>query len=117
MQFEAGGVVRFDTGPFFETNFREDEDGDSDIGNEFRAPLGVLINVTPNFFMGPEVALASQGDFDYWRVPLGYVFGYSIGAGRSLTGDLSFRFRDLNARSFGDAFHLIFAADLFFDLG
>jgi hypothetical protein len=45
------------------------------------------------------------------------VLGYSIGSGRALLGDLSFRFRDLNARNFGDTFHLIFAADLFFDIG
>jgi hypothetical protein len=79
-------------------------------------PLVVNINVTRQFFLGPEVAIWTEGKFDYTRVPGGFFLGYTLADGGETIGDLSIRFRDLNLRESGDVMQLIFAADLFFDL-
>ena len=111
LQLHLGSVARFDTGPFLRFGFPDD-----DAYADFTAPFVLNINVTPQVFLGPEAAIWTENEFDYTRIPVGFFVGYTITSGGQTVGDLSVRLRDLNARSFGDVTHIIFAADLFFDL-
>lgn len=111
IQVHLGGVARLDTGPFFRTGFSDD-----DAYADFSIPFLLPINITSQFFLGPEVALWTEGEFDYVRVPGGFFLGYTIQSGGGTVGDLSFRFRDHNLRDSGNVVDLIFAVDIFFDL-
>lgn len=111
VQLHLGNTARIDTGPFLRASFPDD-----DATADFTLPFVIPINVTPQFFLGPEVAIWTENEFDYTRIPLGFFLGFTIQSGGGTVGDLSVRFRDLNARELGDVYQLIFAADLFFDL-
>lgn len=111
IQLHLGSYARFDTGPFVRAGFPDD-----DPWLDFTAPFVLNINLTRQFFLGPEAAVWTENEFDYVRVPAGFFLGYTIADGGETVGDLSVRFRDLNVRDSGNVMHLIFAADLFFDL-
>lgn len=111
LQLHLGSYARFDTGPFLRAGFPDD-----DPWVDFTAPFVLNINVTRQFFLGPEAAIWTENEFDYVRVPVGFFLGYTMADGGETIGDLSFRFRDLNARDSGNVMHFIVAADLFFDL-
>lgn len=110
VQLHLGSYARFDTGPFIRAGFPED-----DPWLDFTAPFVLNINVTRQFFLGPEAAIWTENEFDYVRVPAGFFLGYTMADGSETLGDLSLRFRDLNVRDSGNVVQLIFAADLFFD--
>ncbi len=111
LQLHLGSAARIDTGPFLRVGFP-----DEDTYVDFTLPFVIDINVTRHLFLGPEAAIWTEGKFDYTRVPVGFFLGYTMASGGATIGDLSVRFRDLNARDPGNVRQLIFAADLFFDL-
>ena len=110
IQLHLGSYARFDTGPFARAGFPDDNPW-----LDFTAPFVLNINVTRQFFLGPEAAIWTENEFDYVRVPAGFFLGYTMADGGETVGDLSLRFRDLNVRDSGNVVQLIFAADLFFD--
>jgi hypothetical protein len=117
IQIHLGSVARLDTGPFLRAGFTGNDDDETYA--DFSIPFVVPINITRQFFFGPETALWTENEFDYVSIPFGLFFGYTMTSGGSTVGDLSVRWRDLNVRDAGDAgnvWRLIFAADLFFDL-
>jgi hypothetical protein len=83
-----------------------------DLGVPFELP----INLSPNFFLGPEAGIITYGEFDDVAFPVGFFIGYTMGGGGETLGDLTFRIRDHNAEDFGNVVDLIFAADLYFDI-
>jgi len=111
VQIHLGTTARIDTGAFLRAGFPED-----DSWVDFTAPFAVPINITSQFFLGPETAIWTENEFDYVRIPFGFFLGYTMTSGGATIGDLSFRVRDLNAREPSTAWQLIVAADLFFDL-
>ena len=111
LQLHLGSYARFDTGPFLRAGFPDDNSW-----VDFTAPFVLNINLTRQFFLGPEAAIWTENEFDYVRVPVGFFLGYTMADGGETVGDLSVRFRELNVRDSGNVMQLIFAADLFFDL-
>lgn len=114
LYIHASRKVRFDLGGFLRVELPENN---STV--DLEVPLVVPINVTPELFLGPEVAMITWGGFEDVAIPLGFFIGYTVASGRSLLGDFSLRFRETDLRSQPDAidaFELIFAADLLFDL-
>src|SRR5690606_22042860 len=85
---------------------------------DLEVPLVVPFNVTPELFLGPEVALITWGGFEDVAVPLGFFIGFTVAGGGGLLGDFSLRFRETDVRSPGgfDNYEVVFAADLLFDL-
>jgi hypothetical protein len=110
LQLHLGSAARLDTGPFLRAGLPDDSNY-----VDFTAPFALPINVTRQFFLGPEAAIWTEAEFDYVRVPIGFFLGYTMTTGGGTVGDLSVRIRDLNARDAGNVWQLIFAADLFFD--
>ena len=111
LQVHLGSVARLDTGPFLRAGFPE-----NDRYVDFTVPFAIPINVSRQFFLGPETAIWTENKFDYVRIPFGFFLGYTMTSGGATVGDLSVRARDLDARDPGNVWQLIFAADLFFDL-
>lgn len=105
--------VRLDLGGFLRLELPEDN-----TTLDLEAPFIVPINVTPQVFLGPEVALITWGGFDDVAVPAGFFVGYTVTTGGGVLGDFSFRIRETDLRSDRafDQIELVFAADLFFDL-
>ena len=114
MQFHLGGSVRLDTGPFMSAWL--DPDADDSIVVDFGAPFELPINLSPQFFLGPEAGIVTHNEFDSTTFPVGFFIGYTMGGGGETFGDLVFRIRDHDSRNFGDVVDLIFAADLYFDI-
>src|SRR5262249_37636401 len=86
----AGGVpvalhvapnLRLDTGGFLRVVFGDDTNLIVDV------PLSVPIQVSPQVFVGPEVALHIV-DFKTVGLPLGVLAGYTLGSGIGSIGDL-----------------------------
>lgn len=114
MQFHLGSSVRLDTGPFLSAWL--DPDADDSVSVDFGAPFELPINLSPQFFLGPEAGIVTHGEFDSTTFPVGFFIGYTMGGGGETLGDLTFRIRDHDSENFGDTVDLIFAADLYFDL-
>ncbi len=113
LHIHAGNRVRLDMGAFLRSEFPEDN-----TTVDLEVPFLVPINVTPQVFLGPEVAMITWGGFEDVAVPVGFFVGYTIVTSGGTLGDISGRIRETDVRSprAFDQVELLFAADLFFDL-
>lgn len=113
LYIHASRKVRLDLGGFLRMELPEDN---STL--DLEVPLVVPFNVTPELFLGPELAVITWGGFEDVALPLGFFIGYTVAGGGGLLGDFSLRFRETDVRSPDgfDNFELVFAADLLFDL-
>jgi hypothetical protein len=114
----AGGVpvylhlapnLRLETGGFLRIVFGDDTNFIVD------APLSVPIQVSPQVFVGPEIAIQIV-DFDTVAVPLGVIAGYTLGSGIGSIGDLFGRLTLVDIAHGADTVRFDIGADLFFDL-
>jgi len=113
LYIHAGERVRLDLGAFLRSEFPQDN-----TTVDLEVPFLVPINVTPQVFLGPEVAMITWGGFEDVAVPVGFFVGYTIVTGGGTLGDISGRIRETDVRSprAFDQVELLVAADLFFDL-
>lgn len=114
----AGGVpvnlhvapnVRLETGGFLRLVFSEDVNFLVDV------PLSAPIQVSPEVFVGPEVAI-QIADFDYVALPLGVIAGYTLGSGVGSIGDLFGRLTITDVAHGAHVVRFDVGAELFFDL-
>lgn len=105
--------VRLDLGGFLRMELPE-----NNTTVDLEVPFLVPINVTPQLFLGPEVAMITWGGFEDVAVPAGFFLGYTVVTSGGVLGDFSGRIRETDLRSERsfDQVELVFAADLFFDL-
>ncbi|MEZ4224267.1 MAG: hypothetical protein R3B13_25180 [Polyangiaceae bacterium] len=106
--FHLGESVRIDTGPFvlfpFETN----------VDAVFIAPLQIPINVSREFFLGPEAAL-TWIEFDQDVYSAGLFVGYTIPGDAGPFGDVGARFRLPNVDVGFDAVQVLAEFQMFWD--
>jgi hypothetical protein len=114
----AGGVpvylhlapnLRLETGGFLRLVFGDDTNLIVD------APLSVPIQVSPQVFVGPEVAIQIF-DFKTVAVPLGVVAGYTLGSGIGTIGDLFARLALVDIAHGANTVRFDIGAELYFDL-
>lgn len=114
----AGGVpvyvhlgpnLRLDTGGFVRIVFADDPVLVLDV------PLSVPIQVSPEVFVGPELAIEII-DFDTVAVPLGVLAGYTLGSGIGSIGDLFGRLTLADITNGADTVRFDIGAELYFDL-
>jgi len=114
----AGGVpvnlhlapnLRLETGGFLRLVFGDDTNFLVDL------PLSVPIQVSPQVFVGPEVAIEIF-DFDTVALPLGVIAGYTLGSGIGSIGDLFGRLTLVDIAHGADTVRFDIGADLYFDL-
>jgi len=114
----AGGVpvyvhlgpnLRLDTGGFLRIVFADDAALVVDV------PLSVPIQVSPEVFVGPEVAIEII-DFDRVAIPLGVLAGYTLGSGIGSIGDLFGRLTLADISNGADTIRFDIGAELYFDL-
>lgn len=114
----AGGVpvnvhlapnLRLETGGFLRLVFGDDTNFLVDL------PLSVPIQVSPQVFVGPEVAVQIF-DFETVALPLGVIAGYTLGSGIGSIGDLFGRLTLVDIAHGADTVRFDIGADLYFDL-
>jgi hypothetical protein len=114
----AGGVpvyvhlgpnLRLETGGFLRLVFGDD------TNFIVEAPLSVPIQVSPQVFVGPEVAIEIL-DFKTVAVPLGVIAGYTLGTGIGSIGDLFGRLTLADIAHGADTVRFDIGAELYFDL-
>jgi hypothetical protein len=101
--------VRIDTGGFAQVIFA------NDAILALHAPVVVPIQLSHQFFLGPESGLTIW-DFDDVIVPVGIFAGYSLAPSGPLLGDLVARFRLPSVEIGFDVFEFMVGSELYFDL-
>ncbi len=90
----VGRVVRFDLGAFLQLETTDP------LGWWVRFPLGLTINATPRFFLGPYAGFRVRLDARGQEIPVGFLAGYAIGGGTvHPVGDIGgqFQFDDVTS--------------------
>jgi hypothetical protein len=101
-------TLRLDTGGFFGVVFADDVDV------KLTVPLGLAAQVTPDVFLGPELAIAII-DFNRVNVPLGIFGGYTLRDGGRTLGDLFGRFAMVDLEEGFDFVRLDLGIQLYFE--
>lgn len=101
-------TMRLDTGGFLRLVFADD------VNVLLTAPLGLMIQATPDIFVGPELAIEIF-DFDEVNVPLGVIGGYTLRDGGRTLGDLFARFAIVDLDEGFDFVRLDFGAEFYFE--
>jgi len=114
----AGGVpvnlhlapnLRLETGGFLRLVFGDDTNFLVDV------PLSMPIQVSPQVFVGPEIAVEIF-DFDTVALPLGVIAGYTLGSGIGSIGDLFGRLTLVDIAHGANTVRFDIGAELYFDL-
>jgi hypothetical protein len=101
--------VRAETGGFVRLRFGDD------TSVSLHLPVSVPIAVSPEVFVGPEIALEIR-DFEDVAIPVGVIAGYTLGKGISSIGDLFARLTLGDISHGAEVVRFDLGAELFFDL-
>jgi hypothetical protein len=101
-------TLRLETGGFLRLIFGDD------VTAILTAPLALSAQISPDVFLGPELAIAIV-DFDGVDVPLGIFGGYTLRDGGRTLGDLYGRFAVTDIENGFDSVRLDFGIQLYFE--